>query len=55
VYRRTTSGAPNGRRSGLRITLDDGRNCITGVGTENSGWWEALQTYAFGWDALGQP
>jgi hypothetical protein len=46
-YRYTTAGAPNGRRYGLKITLENDRDCITGVGAEKSGWWGALPLCPF--------
>ncbi|SHM80668.1 hypothetical protein [Bradyrhizobium lablabi] len=46
-YRYTTAGAQNGQRYGLKITLDNNRDCITGVGAEKSGWWGTLPPCPF--------
>lgn len=41
--RYTTDGAPNGERYGLRVPLENGGDCLTGVGAKGSGWWGNLR------------
>ncbi|OMI00026.1 hypothetical protein BSN85_35020 [Bradyrhizobium brasilense] len=45
--RYTTGGAPDGQRYGLKVWLENGGDCLTGVGYENSGWWGALPSCPF--------
>jgi hypothetical protein len=45
-YRYTTQGAPDGKRYGLRVTLENGGDCLTGVGI-GPGWWGALPQCPF--------
>lgn len=47
TYRYTTAGATGDQRYGLKVTLERGGNCITGVGTQGSGWWPALPKCPF--------
>lgn len=47
AYRYTTDGATDGQRYGLRITLENGGDCITGVGFERGSWWRSLPPCPF--------
>jgi hypothetical protein len=39
AYIYTTSGAEDGQRYGLKISLERSGECLTGVGTSGSNWW----------------
>lgn len=41
--RYTTAGAPNGERYGLKVPLENGGDCLTGVGAKGTGWWGNLR------------
>ena len=41
--RYTTDGALNGERYGLMIPIENGGECLIGVGVEGSGWWGNLR------------
>ena len=45
-YRYTTAGAPDGKRYGLMVSLENGGDCLTGVGA-GTGWWGALPQCPF--------
>ncbi|OMI12922.1 hypothetical protein BSN85_08770 [Bradyrhizobium brasilense] len=45
--RYTTDGAADGQRYGLKVWLENGGNCLTGLGFESSGWWGALPACPF--------
>jgi hypothetical protein len=45
-YRYTTAGAPDGKRYGLKVSLENGGDCLTGVGA-GTGWWGALPQCPF--------
>ena len=40
--RYSTAGVPNGQRYGLKVTLENGGDCLTGVDVEGSGLWGNL-------------
>ncbi len=46
-YRYTTAGVPNGQRYGLKISREGTGDCLTGVGSEGSGWWAPIQQCPF--------
>jgi hypothetical protein len=46
-YQYTTAGAVDGQRYGLKVTLENGTDCLTGVGAENRGWWGTLPMCPF--------
>jgi hypothetical protein len=45
-YRYTTAGAPDGKRYGLKVSLENGGDCLTGVGA-STGWWGSLPQCPF--------
>jgi hypothetical protein len=45
-YRYTTAGAPDGKRYGLEVSLENGGDCLTGVGA-GTGWWGTLPQCPF--------
>jgi hypothetical protein len=46
-YRYTTDGVSDGQSYGLKVTLENGGECLTGVNFERKGWWGAIPPCPF--------